>query len=486
MNFRFASKLAIMCLILGLFLAPGSLYAADLEITEVMYNPEGLDADHEWLEIHNTSGSGIDLSEWKFREGGSNHIIKSVDAGLFLPAGERAVITRDPDAFANRYSISALIITGSFGSGLHNDEESLGLVNSDGDVVDIVTYKSTYGADGDGDSLQRAGSSWIAASPTPGKENKSASNQSSADNDDNDSSTSRNTDWNFISSRTAGADKESGESISITAGRDINGWVGIPVELKGAVEGAGDPSDFTAQWSLGNGDTRAGLSTSYTYGYPGKYLATFSVTADDETLSDQLVVDIRAIKLALEAESGSDGYVKIHNETPRRFDLSGWRLVSGGEEFVLPEYSAALAHGELIVPHRVSGFFAASASLYQPDGSLATSTQREAPTVSYAGGYESSRAGERTTVIQTAYAESDGEGESNTTKATTSSATSAGLILGTSSAAASTGQLSVFAQWGGLLMALLLAAIGTIILMRRVSKPASDAGVQATKFDIEE
>jgi len=468
---------------LGLFLVPASLYAANLEITEIMYNPSGDEPDNEWVEVRNTSGAEICLSDWKLRENGGDHNINPGNnaESLALPAGAYAIIANSNGSD----NFSGLVFKSGFG-----------LNNSGGDVVAILddqgneVVRKEYGTEGDeGESLQLQGGSWTVGNPTPETDSSSGlcSNSSNTQNndDDADNKTASGPTW-VMPPREKSVEEDNAE-LRISAGSDISGWVGIPVELAGQVRGA-DSSEVAASWLLGNGDTQAGTSTSYTYQYPGEYLATFSVTTDEETLSDQLVVDIIAIKLALEVEPGSDGYTKIHNEAARRFDLSGWRLVSGGEEFVLPEHSAALANGELIVPHRVSGFYGASAAeLFRPDGTLATSTEAQASTAGYS-------IGSRATIVQAATAdteeaETEANDESANATATAAGATSASLVLGTSTAAGtadSSGQLSVFAQWGGLLMALLLAAIGTIILMRRVSKPAKDAGVQASKFDVEE
>ncbi len=48
-----------------------SLFAQDVVINEVLYDPDGSDTGYEWIELYNNSSSGISLSLWKIEKAGS-------------------------------------------------------------------------------------------------------------------------------------------------------------------------------------------------------------------------------------------------------------------------------------------------------------------------------------------------------------------------------------------------------------------------------
>src|SRR3989344_9393242 len=85
-----------------LFLFVPQLVSADMVISEIMYDPEGSDSSgshfRDWVEVYN-SGAPVDLSAWKFFEGGSNHGITTYSGSGVIPTGEYAVFVDDPALF---------------------------------------------------------------------------------------------------------------------------------------------------------------------------------------------------------------------------------------------------------------------------------------------------------------------------------------------------------------------------------------------------
>ena len=43
--------------------------AGDIVINEIMYHPQSENIREQWIELHNTTGSAIDLSGWAFTKG---------------------------------------------------------------------------------------------------------------------------------------------------------------------------------------------------------------------------------------------------------------------------------------------------------------------------------------------------------------------------------------------------------------------------------
>ena len=85
--------LAFFVLFMG-FIGSSAAYA-QVEITEIMYDLEGGDAGLEWVEIHNTGGSVVDLTQWRFFEADVNHKLGIIYGDGILGAGEYGVIVSD-------------------------------------------------------------------------------------------------------------------------------------------------------------------------------------------------------------------------------------------------------------------------------------------------------------------------------------------------------------------------------------------------------
>lgn len=135
------------------FLISPPASAATLVISEIHYNPEGID-DAELIEMMNTSTSTIDLSGVRFTAG----LDFTFPAGTTLAAGARIVIVRDAAAFAKHYG-TTVNVAGEFHSltNLDNGGEHLTLLAANGSVIADFTYDDDApwpnDADGRGYSL---------------------------------------------------------------------------------------------------------------------------------------------------------------------------------------------------------------------------------------------------------------------------------------------------------------------------------------------
>ncbi|MBI4149003.1 lamin tail domain-containing protein [Candidatus Woesearchaeota archaeon] len=148
-----------------LFLSP----AAAIEISEVMYNPEGSDTNHEWVEIY-TNETAVNLSGWKFFEANTPHGLTLVSGSWLLPNNSFAVIVQNDAIFLLDYpNFSGTLFDSSFDLRNTYPGELIALKNSTHFITNL-TYNISLGAD-DGLSLQLINGSWYAASPTPGVAN---------------------------------------------------------------------------------------------------------------------------------------------------------------------------------------------------------------------------------------------------------------------------------------------------------------------------
>jgi len=151
------------------------LALADIVINEVMYNPEGTDGGHEWIEIY--SYESVNLSGWKFYEAGTSHGLNLINGSWVIEG--YAIIADEWDVFLADYlGYNGTLIDTSWSS-LSNSGEYIALKNSSLDIVNWLNY-STELANGNGNTLEFYDGNWYESSViggTPGSRNSYAQNQ---------------------------------------------------------------------------------------------------------------------------------------------------------------------------------------------------------------------------------------------------------------------------------------------------------------------
>jgi hypothetical protein len=139
--------------------------SAAVQITEVMYDAPGSDSGHEWMEI--STDSSIDLHGFKLNEGGSNHALAATQGTSSLAAGDVAIISNNPQTFlADFPNYTGTIFKSSFS--LSNTGETILLKDAKLSDIATLTYNSSEGGAGDGNSLHLNGQSWTPGAPNPG------------------------------------------------------------------------------------------------------------------------------------------------------------------------------------------------------------------------------------------------------------------------------------------------------------------------------
>ncbi|MEA1998849.1 MAG: lamin tail domain-containing protein [Euryarchaeota archaeon] len=121
----------------------------DIRINEIMYNPsteQGSDANMEWIELYNNDAEAVNISDWTVD---NNSISDNV-----MEPGDYVVLARNKTAFDAYYgALPCPVIDVTFV--LANSGDTIVLCNSTGAEVDNVTYNSSWGADGNGKTLER-------------------------------------------------------------------------------------------------------------------------------------------------------------------------------------------------------------------------------------------------------------------------------------------------------------------------------------------
>ncbi|MCJ7816823.1 MAG: lamin tail domain-containing protein, partial [Candidatus Aenigmarchaeota archaeon] len=123
--------------------------------SEINYNANGTDTKHEWIEIYNNGTIAVDVTKWRFEEDGTQHLLKNTTSETLLKPKSYATIVQDEIQFLQDYpDYTGLLFDSSF-SLVNTGEQLILRMEKDGEILDSVSYNSTWGSDGNGFSLEK-------------------------------------------------------------------------------------------------------------------------------------------------------------------------------------------------------------------------------------------------------------------------------------------------------------------------------------------
>ncbi|MDB5266871.1 MAG: Lamin globular tail-like protein [Parcubacteria group bacterium] len=335
-----------------------------------MYDLLGSDSGREWIEIYNsgstpiTIGGGSGSGSWRFGDNSGAHTLTLSAGSATLAAGEYAIIANDPSSngfLSDWPSFSGNIFKSSFS--LPNTSATLSIKDGSGIVTDQISYTSSQGAGGDGNSLQNSSSGWLSAAPTPGIVSASTSAvpvATSTPDQDATSTTPQTTTSAKSSSGEASAHYGSAslsavEPISkfeIGAGRDRLGVIGSPVEFKAEMKYTYN-GYMNFKWSFGDGAIGYGSQISHSYAYPGEYV----VVLNASSLGGQAVsrASVKVMPVQFSITVATPERVEITNQSKSEVNLFGRALVTSGKTFVFPEDTILKAGQKISFSSSVTG-----------------------------------------------------------------------------------------------------------------------------------
>lgn len=131
---------------LASLLALAASAQAGVVINEMMYRPGTAYPEpvaEEFVEIHNTDATAVDISGWAFRSG----VSFTFPAATTIPAGGFIVVANSPATVQTKYGITGVFGPWTAGGTLSNSSEKVtlskpGLIAGTWDKVDEVTYAS--------------------------------------------------------------------------------------------------------------------------------------------------------------------------------------------------------------------------------------------------------------------------------------------------------------------------------------------------------
>lgn len=114
----------IIQVLLVLNITTVTLASSNIEFSEIMYDLEGSDTDRGWIELYNGEETGVDLTNWRLDENGTQHILTLKQGSTTLASGSYAVISGNYEKFKeDNPSFSGTAFDSSFS--LSNTGETL-------------------------------------------------------------------------------------------------------------------------------------------------------------------------------------------------------------------------------------------------------------------------------------------------------------------------------------------------------------------------
>lgn len=373
----------------ALLLVPLYAFGA-IELSEISYNPEGTDSGYEWVEILNAGNETISLEQYSFRESGVNHRFKTLQEGesFALTPNTYAIIADNPLKFQEHFpSFPGLVFDSSFS--LVNTGELLQILDDSGSVSSEYLYNPELGGNGDGSTLGKIGTAFVATEPTPGRANSPFATTSSDDQSPAGSGTDSgggDEEANENNESTSGNDSVAPKEpvstrivttrdqpvlidISTSAGQDRIVMRGVPYTFVGASTPNIKRGDYV--WNFGDGESKKNDVAKHTYQYTGKYIASFTLSHESKNYTDTATITV--IDPALSISIVDQESVAIGNDSIYPLEISGFSIKHASSTFVFPEHTFIQPASAVQIPSAILGMElnqSTAISLHGPDGKL--------------------------------------------------------------------------------------------------------------------
>jgi len=381
-----------------LFFAPFPLNA-QIEITEIMYNPgkdindSKADDGREWIEIYNPGGD-INLDGWKLFDDkdGSGHPLSFIIQGDFAIKSQEYLIIADIDivkdssTFLTDYpNFSGTVLNSNFGS-FNNTVGVLAVDEEDAEILSInwVEYSKEQGAYDNNESLQKINGTWVASLPTPGEANSQDSQSPEEDNPEDSSDDpqdetppSTTTTMTTIPTPTTTYKTEPQIFASIVSPRDIP-IAGADFLFEANASGLQNEPLQNAeyQWTFGDGSKAKGQKVLHNYQYPSDYVVVLEVISGKYSASDRLKIKVIPSEIVISEVSTiiDNNFIELHNPSTYELNLSWWRLRVDSNYFTIPKNTILLPKNRIKFSSITTNLFLnqnSLISLLYPNGSIA-------------------------------------------------------------------------------------------------------------------
>lgn len=329
-----------------------------------MYDLDGSDVD--WIEIYNPDQADLDLTSLKLliNNSTSNHSINNSSGSAILHKGDYGVIVASSSLsnYQNKWGTTGNVFTSSFS--LNNDSGKIEINNGDKtNPLSSVSYDSTQGAGGDGNSLQLISGSWTATAPTPNVNNTNSSlnsNQNNNDNNTNNTSLNSNNNSNtktpvILPIKT----KIKTNSIAFVGMANI-------FEMNASGHSGEDLHYGKYFWNFGDGDSKEvnlidANKFTHTYFYPGEYNVTLgyyqNFYSDIPDALDKFTIKVIPVGIIISSVGNDkDFFIELKNNSDYDTDISKWVLFGDNKNFILPKGTILNAGDTMILSPKLTHF----------------------------------------------------------------------------------------------------------------------------------
>ncbi len=345
-----------------------------------MYDLDGTDTDREWVEIQNSGAESVTITtgsgsgSWRFVDN-SPHTLTLFSGDATLAPGQFAIIAKNSTQFlVDNPSFSGTLFTSAIS--LPNTTATLSIKNGEGTVLDTYAYNSETGAKDDGNSLQKIGSTFVPAVPTPGNINSSSSVVVEENNEETDTQTNNETTEPASSSSSSTSAHSSPAPVSETvskidfevhAGRNRLTSVGNTLVFKGELLKSTGITEHSLSytWSFGDGSVAYGKTVEHSYRFPGEYNVILNTSSGEKQAVSRLVVKVIQPEVSVKKVPGG---IELHNKTKQEINLNGWNISSNFRIFRFPVDTLIGPDKKIVFPDNVTGMSVGDVSLRNPYG----------------------------------------------------------------------------------------------------------------------
>lgn len=332
--------------ILFVLLLPSYAHAA-VTISEIAWMGSSDSPNDEWIELHNTGGSAVQVDGWALKDGVNLEIPLSGTIG----SGEYVVLERTDDGSAP--GIAFAVYQGA----LANTGSTLSVYRADGSLEDRIAGGENWeNVGGDNESKQTAqltADGWKTANATPG-EKPSLSTDSTQEEEDDD----ENTDDTSVSKKenTPVTVELQVPDITLSLAMLFPDVAYVHQNVVFDVEPAGIGKtalySLSYNWNFGDFHTASGRQTTHAYSYPGEYVVTLHAGFGRHEQVSRKTITVLPIAFTLLFTEGGD--VLLQNNAKYEVNISGFTL-SGSKKLVFPKRSIILGNGSITIPREEVG-----------------------------------------------------------------------------------------------------------------------------------
>jgi len=353
-----------------IFLGSFNVAHANLEITEVMYDPQGANTSHQWIEVYNNGSDSIDLTNWFITDYDTSWHFRSIssDNSTILNSKSYAIIAKTSnltDFKSKNPNLIGQILKANVTLGAENGH--IGLSSDKKNIISEVSYS---GAMDNGNSLQKIDNEWKESAPTPGSNNIQSDNNATENISNNDTNTSTNINTNSSSSSSS-TSKISNTNIGdykITA-KIISPkivTVGLPFYVSSLSTTNKKETLISGRyvWNFGDGtssELKSQQELEHIYNYPGEYVLSLSFFNNyfEKIPSSTSRVTIKVISADIVISSvgkETDPFIEINNKSNNEIDTSGFIIKGVIHNFTIPIGTIILPGHKLKFSSKITSF----------------------------------------------------------------------------------------------------------------------------------